>query len=113
MNSAHATGTKAKTQLRLLKTPPQQPYYDGGHFQVFKQTKDPNSLVSNTINGLCQDKTGNIAKQDNDLLVTSLNDAKVGDKVQIQGTVGIDKDFGAGYSYSVLVENAKVELLKK
>ncbi len=42
----------------------------------------------------------------NDLLVTSATTAKVGDIVTAKGTVAADKDFGAGYSYALLVEDA-------
>jgi hypothetical protein len=53
-----------------------------------------------------QDGTGAIG--DNDLLITSNDKAKVGDTVLVEGTVAINKDFGAGYKYRVLVEDAKV-----
>ena len=44
-----------------------------------------------------------------DLLVTSNQTAKVGDLIVAEGTLTTDKDFGAGYFYPVVVENAKVE----
>ncbi len=54
-----------------------------------------------------QDGTG--APGTNDITVTSKKDfAAVGSIVVIEGTLGIDKDFGAGYSYGVIVENATV-----
>lgn len=34
--------------------------YDGAHFIVYKKTKDPNSLVHNTVLDLIEDKKGNI-----------------------------------------------------
>ena len=42
----------------------------------------------------------------NDLLVTSASTAKVGDVVTAKGTIGLDKDFGAGYRYDVIVEDS-------
>ena len=42
-----------------------------------------------------------------DLTVTSTNVFTVGDIITIEGVVAINKDFGAGYSYKVIVENAK------
>jgi hypothetical protein len=48
------------------------------------------------------------AGKDNDLTVTSAEKAAVGDVVVVKGTVRIDKDFGAGYSYPVIVEDAKL-----
>ncbi len=42
----------------------------------------------------------------NDLVVTTDAEAKVGDLVTVKGTVSADKDFGFGYNYDVLIENA-------
>jgi hypothetical protein len=53
-----------------------------------------------------RDGTG--AEGSNDLLVTTSSEAKVGDTVLVTGTVSINKDFGAGYKYAVLVEDAKL-----
>jgi hypothetical protein len=44
----------------------------------------------------------------NDLTVTSNGFAQVGDLVVVTGTVAVDKDFGAGYRYDVIVENATI-----
>ena len=54
-----------------------------------------------------QDGTG--AAGTNDLLVTTQATAKVGDVVTVHGTVATKQDFGAGYKYEVLVENATIE----
>ena len=43
-----------------------------------------------------------------DILVTSKNKVKVGDTVIVKGTLALDKDFGAGYFYDVLIEDATV-----
>ena len=43
-----------------------------------------------------------------DLLITSNDVVKKGSYVIMEGIVAIDKDFGAGYKYPVLVENAKL-----
>jgi len=48
------------------------------------------------------------ADKDNDLTITSQDVAKVGDVVVVKGSVRIDKDFGAGYAYPVIVEDAKI-----
>ena len=53
-----------------------------------------------------RDGTGSAADKTDDLLVTTMDQAKVGDVVVVKGTVRTDKDFGAGYSYKVLVEEA-------
>jgi len=41
-----------------------------------------------------------------DLTVTTLGKFKVGDIVQLEGTVALGKDFGYGYKYDVLLEDA-------
>lgn len=53
-----------------------------------------------------QDGTG--SGETADLTITSDQPAKVGDTIIIEGTVAKDKDFGSGYFYSVIVENAKI-----
>jgi hypothetical protein len=55
-----------------------------------------------------QDGTGSVDSGDHDLTVTTEAAAKVGDVVTIQGTLATAKDFGAGYLYDVIVENAKI-----
>ena len=55
-----------------------------------------------------QDGSGNAAKGTNDITVTSLDQVAMGDTVTIQGVVRTNKDFGAGYSYAVIIEDAKV-----
>jgi hypothetical protein len=43
-----------------------------------------------------------------DVTVTTEDIAAVGSTVVVRGTVATDRNFGSGYSYSVLIENAKV-----
>ncbi|HEY4485170.1 MAG TPA: DNA-binding protein [Nitrospiria bacterium] len=53
-----------------------------------------------------QDASGKDGK--NDLTVTTDQTARVGDKITVTGTVVTNKDFGAGYTYNVLLENASL-----
>jgi hypothetical protein len=55
-----------------------------------------------------QDGSGSAADGSNDLVVTSAAEAAVGDTVIITGNIVLDKDFGAGYSYPVLVDDASL-----
>lgn len=55
-----------------------------------------------------QDGSGTAAAGTNDLAVTTQDAAAIGDTITISGTVRIDRDFGAGYTYPLLVEDAKV-----
>ncbi len=53
-----------------------------------------------------QDGTGEVGA--NDLTITTSTTAQVGDTVVISGVLVTDKDFGYGYAYDVLVEDAEV-----
>jgi hypothetical protein len=44
----------------------------------------------------------------NDLTVTTDAMVEVGDLVLVSGVVSVDRDFGHGYSFTVLLENAQV-----
>lgn len=44
----------------------------------------------------------------NDLTVTTDEIVKIGDIVTLEGTLGIDKDFGHGYIYPILLEEATI-----
>ncbi|WP_257308228.1 hypothetical protein [Geothrix fuzhouensis] len=55
-----------------------------------------------------QDGSGDKKKGTNDITVTSQDEAAAGDTVTIRGTVQTSRDFGAGYSYAVIIEDAKV-----
>jgi hypothetical protein len=55
-----------------------------------------------------QDGTGQPGGDD--LTVTTNSEAKVGDTVLVSGLVTTNKDFGAGYKYDVILEDAKVKV---
>jgi hypothetical protein len=55
-----------------------------------------------------QDGSGNEKKENYDLVVTSQDMPSVGDVITVSGTVYTDKDFGAGYKYNVIVEEANI-----
>lgn len=56
-----------------------------------------------------RDGTGTEAAGDHDITVTTADTAAVGETVTIHGVVRLDKDFGAGYAYAVIVEEAKIQ----
>jgi hypothetical protein len=56
-----------------------------------------------------RDGSGSDANSDNDLTVTTSENASVGDVVTIRGVVRVDKDFGAGYRYPVIIEKASIQ----
>jgi hypothetical protein len=55
-----------------------------------------------------RDGSGDAASGTNDLTVTSDVVVKPGDTVLASGTLSVDKDFGAGYKYALIIEDAKV-----
>jgi len=55
-----------------------------------------------------QDGTGDPEKKTHDLVVTTSGKAKKGAVVTVEGILHKDKDFGAGYRYAAIIEEAKV-----
>lgn len=55
-----------------------------------------------------QDGTGSATDRSNDVLVTSKTEAKLGEVVLVKGVVRLDKDFGSGYSYAVMIEATEI-----
>jgi hypothetical protein len=44
-----------------------------------------------------------------DLTITTMADVPVGSSVTMSGTIALNRDFGAGYKYEVIMEDARVE----
>lgn len=55
-----------------------------------------------------RDGSGSPEKKDNDITVTTLDTVAVGDVVLVRGKLHLDRDFGSGYSYPVIIEDGKV-----
>lgn len=55
-----------------------------------------------------RDGSGSIVAKNNDLVVTTKEQAAVGSVITIKGVLRTDKDFGYGYRYEVLVEDASI-----
>lgn len=53
-----------------------------------------------------QDGTGD--QNSNNLIVTSKQTAAVGDTVQVTGKVFLNRDFGSGYNYPLLIEESTI-----
>ncbi len=67
---------------------------------------NPNVMGKNWIH--LQDGSGDPAKGTHDITVTSHDTVTKGDVVIAKGVVRVDRDFGSGYTYGMLVEDAKV-----
>lgn len=57
-----------------------------------------------------QDGTGDASRHQNDLVVTTSSQTKIGDVVVLEGLVVRDRDLGSGYRYEVLLEDATVRI---
>ncbi len=55
-----------------------------------------------------RDGSGTREAKNDDLTVTTADDAAVGDVVLVRGRLSVDVDLGAGYVYPVIIEGAKV-----
>jgi DNA/RNA endonuclease YhcR with UshA esterase domain len=56
-----------------------------------------------------RDGSGSASDGTDDVLVTTKDQAKIGDVVLVKGVVHTDRDLGSGYSYKVLVEEATLQ----
>ena len=56
-----------------------------------------------------RDGSGSAADNTNDILVTTKATANIGDTVTVKGTVRTNMEFGSGYSYKVLIEDATLK----
>jgi len=54
-----------------------------------------------------QDGTGEQGKHD--LVVTTTASVQIGQTIIAEGVIAVDKDFGSGYMYSILLENAEIK----
>jgi hypothetical protein len=63
---------------------------------------NPNIMSKNWVH--IQDGSGDASSFD--LTITTMDQVKVGDIVKFEGTVAINKDFGHGYKYDLLLEDA-------
>ena len=65
---------------------------------------NPNIMGKNWLH--IQDGTGEPGA--NDLTLTCDTAAKVGDIILVRGSLALEKDFGAGYKYAVMIEDAQI-----
>jgi DNA/RNA endonuclease YhcR with UshA esterase domain len=113
--SSHATASISK--LKVEKSTAQNGYTIGELFEkraaLNKQKVtvkgqvvkiNPDIMGRNWLH--IQDGTGNPAKNTHDLAVTSADIAEIGAIVSVEGILAADKDFGSGYKYDVIVEDA-------
>lgn len=105
--STFATAAEQKTVEALFA---EKAKLSGHEVQVKGKVVKVNNGVMNRNFLHIQDGTGK--QGSNDVTVTSDETANVGDNVIVTGTIAVDKDFGAGYTYPLLIEKAKIAKAK-
>ena len=101
-----ATGPDARTVAEVAeKTTDLNEHAVTIRGQVVKFT--PNVLGKNWLH--LRDGSGSAAKGSDDILVVTQDEAKVGEVVLVTGIVRTDRDLGSGYSYRVLIEEARLQ----
>ena len=68
---------------------------------------NPSIMGKNWIH--IQDGSGDPMKSTHDLVATSAETTTVGEVITVEGKLAADKDFGAGYSYIAIIEEAKLK----
>lgn len=81
--------------------------YEGKKVIIKGEVVKFSAAIMNTNWAHIQDGTSFNSKYD--LTVTTLENVKLNDIVTFEGTVVLDKDFGYGYFYDVLIENAEIK----
>ena len=81
----------------------------GKQVQITGEVVKVNNGIMNKNFLHVQDGTGTVGS--NDITITSQQTAQIGDKVAVTGRVATDVDFGAGYTYPILVEKAEIKKL--
>ena len=106
--------------ISVEKAPGDNAYTVGEIFEQGKKLNDKKVVVrgkvvkvSKMIMGKnwvhIQDGTGNPMKNSHDLVVTTMDEPALDSVVIVKGTLHANKDFGAGYKYDVIIEDASVK----
>lgn len=100
-----ATGAEARTIAELWT---QKDRLDNAVVSVRGTVVKYNAAVMGKNWIHLQDGSGDATKGTHDITVTTLDAVSVGATVTITGTVRLNRDVGAGYTYAVLIEDATV-----
>ncbi|EAR01812.1 hypothetical protein [Maribacter sp. HTCC2170] len=110
--------SKPVTQKETIPTHTDKVVQHKGTLKIAELVKDPKKYEGHTIqlSGKCVKVNPNImdknwihlqdgSKDDFDLVITSNTFVPEGSEITIRGTVVMNKDFGAGYTYDLILEN--------
>ncbi|MBI5376887.1 MAG: DNA-binding protein [Candidatus Schekmanbacteria bacterium] len=116
---SHTQTAKSVEKIKVSKASGPNAYTVSELYEKSKQLDNKNVVVKGKVVKVSpgimkknwvhlQDGTGSDDKKNNDIVVTTQDMPSVGDVVVASGILYKDKDFGSGYKYSVIVENAKI-----
>ncbi|MBK7607110.1 MAG: hypothetical protein IPI18_07855 [Saprospiraceae bacterium] len=94
------------TLAELFKNPEK---FEGKTIKVQGQCVKLNRMILNKNWLHIQDNTTNKDGQKYDLTITTLDEVQLGDIVIFEGKLALNKDFGAGYKYDVILEESKLK----
>lgn len=100
--------TKAQGGKSIQEVYADQKSLSGKEVKVRGKVVKYNSMILGKNWLHIQDGTGEPGS--NDLTVTTTTPAKVGDTVLVTGAVTLNKDFGSGYKFGVMLDDAKVKV---
>lgn len=103
---AKAKGAQAYTVAEVVK---QADALNGKPVEVHARVVkfSPEIMGKNWVH--VRDGSGSDSEHSNDILVTTSDSTSVGATVTLRGTVRTQQDFGAGYSYKVLIDGASLK----
>ena len=120
MMNAHkgaATATPTVAVMKVAKAPGKNGRTVAEVYAQRSQLKDKPVAVQGTVVKFTgdimdrnwvhlRDGTGSAEAKSNDLIVTTKQKVRVGDVVLVSGVVRTDANYGSGYAYPVVIENA-------
>ncbi len=83
--------------------------YNGKQIKVQGQCVKVNQMILNKNWIHIQDHTKNKSGDPYDLTITTQDQVNIGDIVVFEGILAINKDFGSGYKYDLILEEAKLK----
>jgi len=106
VNTADINVEKAKGGISIAELYANKKNYEGKRVKIRGKVTKCTDLIMDRYFIHIQDGTESNGKFD--LTITSMETVNVGGIVTFEGKITLNKDFGSGYSYEVIMEEAKV-----
>lgn len=110
LEKANVSVEKAKDGITIGELFSAPKKYEGKTVILNGQVMKANSAIMGKTWLHIQDGTS--SGEDFDLTVTTTSEASVGDVLRVKGKIALNKDFGYGYAYKVLLEDAEISKAK-